>query len=49
MPLTWLVLDLLRKFSDGRDVGLGNFEHSRHHSGKYERYSRDRYSRRSSR
>ncbi|KMZ01019.1 cyclin-dependent kinase 12 [Drosophila simulans] len=38
-----------RKFSDGREVGLGNFEHSRHHSGKYERYSRDRYSRRSSR
>ncbi|EDW95023.1 uncharacterized protein Dyak_GE19764, isoform B [Drosophila yakuba] len=38
-----------RKFSDGREVGLGNFEHSRHQSGKYERYSRDRYSRRSSR
>ncbi|XP_016959400.1 cyclin-dependent kinase 12 [Drosophila biarmipes] len=38
-----------RKFNDGRDVGLGNFEHSRHHSSKYERYSRDRYSRRSSR
>ncbi|KAH8368246.1 hypothetical protein KR084_008919 [Drosophila pseudotakahashii] len=38
-----------RKFSDGRDVGSGNFEHSRHHSSKYERYSRDRYSRRSSR
>ncbi|KAH8373523.1 hypothetical protein KR009_012403 [Drosophila setifemur] len=38
-----------RRFSDGRDVSIGNFEHSRHHSGKYDRYSRDRYTRRSSR
>ncbi|XP_020816573.1 cyclin-dependent kinase 12 [Drosophila serrata] len=40
-----------RKFSDGRDVATigGSFEHNRHHSGKYDRYSRDRYSRRSSR
>ncbi|KAH8295654.1 hypothetical protein KR018_001598 [Drosophila ironensis] len=38
-----------RKYSDGRDVSVGNIEHSRHHSSKYDRYSRDRYSRRSSR
>ncbi|EDV97249.1 GH16743 [Drosophila grimshawi] len=39
-----------RKFSDGRDASLsssvGPFEHGRHHAVKYERYSRDRYSRR---
>ncbi|BFF98707.1 cyclin-dependent kinase 12 [Drosophila madeirensis] len=38
-----------RKFSDGRDVGMANFEHSRHHSVKYDRYSRERYSRRGTR
>ncbi|KAL7734496.1 hypothetical protein ACLKA6_010815 [Drosophila palustris] len=42
-----------RKFSDGRDASLsssvGTFEHGRHHAVKYERYSRDRYSRRVSR
>lgn len=41
-----------RKFSDGRDASMsssvGTFEHGRHHSVKYERYSRDRYSRRMS-
>ncbi|KAH8329652.1 hypothetical protein KR074_006372 [Drosophila pseudoananassae] len=38
-----------RKYGDGRDVSIGNLDHSRHHSSKYDRYSRDRYSRRSSR
>ncbi|XP_034108867.1 cyclin-dependent kinase 12 [Drosophila albomicans] len=35
-----------RKFSDGRDASVGAYEHSRHHAVKYDRYSRDRYSRR---
>ncbi|EDW69958.1 cyclin-dependent kinase 12 [Drosophila virilis] len=42
-----------RKYSDGRDASLsssvGPYEHGRHHAVKYERYSRDRYSRRVSR
>ncbi|EDW18869.2 cyclin-dependent kinase 12 [Drosophila mojavensis] len=42
-----------RKYGDGRDVSMSSsmvpYEHGRHHSVKYERYSRDRYSRRVSR